>query len=68
MILITRRLKDYELDEIFIWCQKNSITFTPNSFGEPYCLLLTIDDSKLITYAALKWSCKKFEYPVWGKQ
>ena len=64
---MTKRLKDYELNDVFHWCQQNGIMFTPHAFGEPYRLLLTIDDSKLITYATLKWSCQKFEYPVWGE-
>lgn len=68
MILMTRRLKVSELDELFDWCQGNNIMFTPHAFGEPYCLFLSIDDSKLITYATLKWQCSKFEYPVWGEQ
>ena len=66
MILMTKRLNQSDLDELFVWCFNNSVMFTPHAFGEPYCLLLTIDDSKLITYATLRWSCKKFDYPFWG--
>jgi len=55
-----------ELDDIFEWCEHNNVMFTPHAFGDPYCLLLSIEDDKLITYAALKWGCEKFEFPVRG--
>lgn len=57
MVFVTRKLEYFELNEIFDWCQVNDILFTPPYFGDPYSLLLYIEDSKLIMYATLKWDC-----------
>lgn len=66
MILQTRTLKYYELEMVFVWCQNNDIMFTPPYFGDPYSLLLYVEDDKLITYATLKWNCTKFQYGEQG--
>ena len=61
MIFVTRKLEYFELDDLFNWCQENDILFTPPYFGDPYTLLLYIDDAKLITYATLKWECIRYQ-------
>jgi hypothetical protein len=61
MVFVTRKLEYFELDELFNWCQENDILFTPPYFGDPYSLLLYMEDSKLIIYATLKWECSRYQ-------
>lgn len=60
MVFVTRKLNYIELEELFGWCELHEILFTPPYFGDPYSLLLYISDAKLITYATLKWECKRY--------
>lgn len=61
MVFVTRKLEYHELNELFEWCQTHDILFTPPYFGDPYSLLLYMDDSKLIIYATLKWECIRYK-------